>query len=82
MCCGGIPFGGFHKDIARSWSLIQQLRGPFIILLTLEVGTLAGRGEQEDPVEYLKRQNLFDQYWDDKVAHLERINVPIYVVAS
>ncbi|MEV7085559.1 CocE/NonD family hydrolase [Streptomyces sp. NPDC093085] len=41
-----------------------------------------GRGEVEDPVATLEDRPLVDDYWEDKIPDVSRIEVPAYVVAS
>ena len=41
-----------------------------------------GRNEQEDVVRMLQDHPHFDDYWQDKRAKVEQINVPAYVLAS
>ncbi|KAF5230226.1 hypothetical protein FANTH_13941 [Fusarium anthophilum] len=43
---------------------------------------LTGKSRMEDPIEYIKSHNIWDVYWEDKLAHPEWINVPVYVVGS
>jgi hypothetical protein len=41
-----------------------------------------GRNEQEDVVRMLQEHPHFDDYWQDKRAKVEQINLPAYVLAS
>jgi predicted acyl esterase len=41
-----------------------------------------GRGRVEDPPSMLRRYPLMNDYWRDKAARVEDIQVPAYVVAS
>lgn len=41
-----------------------------------------GRGRVEDPPGMLRRHPLMNEYWRDKTARLEDIQVPAYVVGS
>lgn len=41
-----------------------------------------GRGRIEDPVAALDEHPLVDEYWEDKIPDIGRIEVPAYVVAS
>jgi len=43
---------------------------------------LCGRGRVEDPPAMLTHHPFYDQYWRDKAARVEDIEVPAYVVAS
>ncbi|KAF2649969.1 alpha/beta-hydrolase, partial [Lophiostoma macrostomum CBS 122681] len=49
---------------------------------TFSVRTLATQGKLEDVCEYAKDHQLYNAYWEDKIAHPEWINVPVYAVAS
>ncbi|PYH40383.1 alpha/beta-hydrolase [Aspergillus saccharolyticus JOP 1030-1] len=44
--------------------------------------TLASYGKLEDPPSVLVKYPLFTEYWEDKRANCEQINVPTYVAAS
>ena len=44
--------------------------------------TVFGRGMVEDPVAALAEHPLIDEYWEDKIPDISRIEVPAYVVAS
>ncbi|KAJ5809234.1 alpha/beta-hydrolase [Penicillium pulvis] len=44
--------------------------------------TLASYGKLEDPPSVLAKYPLFTEYWEDKRAKCEQINVPTYVAAS
>ncbi|KAI0127396.1 Alpha/Beta hydrolase protein [Xylariales sp. AK1849] len=47
------------------------------------VKTFTGRGKFEDITKHVRDGNdLWDDYWEDKKSHPERINVPVYAVAS
>ena len=37
---------------------------------------------QEDIIDMLAKYPLWNEYWEDKRARLDRIEVPAYVVAS
>jgi len=39
-------------------------------------------GEMEDVVANCLAHPLFDEYWEDKLSHPEKINIPIYATAS
>jgi uncharacterized protein len=43
---------------------------------------LVGNGETEDMTGMAKRQPLMSSYWQDKIAEVERIEIPAYVVGS
>jgi predicted acyl esterase len=43
---------------------------------------LYGRGRVEDPIAMLEDHPLVDEYWEDKIPDVARIEVPAYVVAS
>ncbi|KAI8227498.1 hypothetical protein K4K57_008418 [Colletotrichum sp. SAR 10_99] len=45
-------------------------------------GTLATQGKLEDITSHGREHQLYDAYWEDKIAHPERINVPVYAAAS
>ncbi|EQB48933.1 hypothetical protein CGLO_11775 [Colletotrichum gloeosporioides Cg-14] len=44
--------------------------------------TLATQGKLEDITSHAREHQLYDAYWRDKIAHPERINVPVYAAAS
>ncbi|KAI8186560.1 hypothetical protein KHU50_001310 [Colletotrichum sp. SAR 10_65] len=44
--------------------------------------TLATQGKLEDITSHGREHQLYDAYWEDKIAHPERINVPVYAAAS
>ncbi|KAK2775050.1 hydrolase CocE/NonD family protein [Colletotrichum kahawae] len=44
--------------------------------------TLATQGKLEDITSYGRENQLYDAYWEDKIAHPERIDVPVYAAAS
>ena len=46
------------------------------------VQTFAGSGYVEDLPRMTLQQPLMNSYWQDKIARLDRIDVPAYVVAS
>lgn len=46
------------------------------------IKTFAGRGLIEDQPRMIAEQQLVNPYWEDKMARLERIEVPAYIVAS
>lgn len=62
----------------------QMARGgiPVPALRDAVLQTLGGHGLVEDIAAMIVQNPLFDDYWDDKVARLERIEVPAYVLAS
>ncbi|MBV6760421.1 CocE/NonD family hydrolase [Rhodococcus opacus] len=41
-----------------------------------------GHGKVEDPVAMLEKHPLVDEYWEDKLPDVARIDVPAYVVGS
>ena len=41
-----------------------------------------GRNKQEDVVAMLKKYPQYNEYWQDKRAKVENIQVPAYVLAS
>ena len=43
---------------------------------------VVGRGKMEDPVAMVKNYPLMNEYWRDKRARIDRIEVPAYVLAS
>ena len=43
---------------------------------------LYGKNQFEDVTAMLKTHPLFDEYWDDKVAKVEDLDIPAYIVAS
>lgn len=43
---------------------------------------LPGRGWLEDPVQMLKKYPLINDYWEDKRANIDQIQVPAYILAS
>jgi predicted acyl esterase len=46
------------------------------------ITTLSGKGYVEDQPRMIAEKQLMSPYWEDKIARLERIEVPAYVVAS
>lgn len=46
------------------------------------ITTLAGRGRTEDQPAMIASQQTLTPYWEDKIARLDRITIPAYVVAS
>ncbi|KAI8293774.1 putative serine esterase [Colletotrichum sp. SAR11_240] len=44
--------------------------------------TLATQGKLEDITSHGREHQIYDAYWEDKIAHPERINVPVYAAAS
>lgn len=53
-----------------------------LTLLFERIDTFASRGRLEDIVKYAEKNDLWDDYWEDKLAHPENIQVPTYVVSS
>lgn len=43
---------------------------------------LYGQNQFEDVSAMLKKYPLFNEYWDDKLAKIENIDIPAYIVAS
>lgn len=43
---------------------------------------MVGRGKAEAVIKMLQKYPLYNEYWEDKRAKLEKINVPAYVLAS
>jgi hypothetical protein len=46
------------------------------------ITTFSGKGHVEDQPRMIVGEQLLTPYWEDKIARLERIEVPAYVVAS
>lgn len=46
------------------------------------ITTFSGKGYVEDQPRMIVGEQLMTPYWEDKIARLERIQVPAYVVAS
>lgn len=46
------------------------------------ITTFSGRGQVEDQPRMIVGEQLMTPYWEDKIARLERIEIPAYVVAS
>lgn len=67
ICKGGIPDTGFVQAITSAFAGKGRLEDMAAAAATKRAGKEAG---------------LFDEYWADKVARVERINVPIYAVVS
>lgn len=42
----------------------------------------SGRERLEDPVAMLRKYPLINEYWRDKRARIDRIEVPAYILAS
>lgn len=62
----------------------NNLRGgiPFSQFTEMIQQTFAGKGMMEDASRMTVENQLLTPYWEDKVAKLEKITVPAYVVAS
>ncbi|POS71820.1 hypothetical protein DHEL01_v209789 [Diaporthe helianthi] len=73
------PFEG-HSDHLRE----TLCRGgiPSTMFSKMIKSTLAGRGQQEDDVAMLERDPNCREYWDDKRARIDRIQVPAYILGS
>ena len=52
------------------------------IQLTWVLTLSAGEGQQEDVTAMLERYPLMHEYWEDKRARINRIQVPAYILAS
>lgn len=40
------------------------------------------KNQQEDAVGMIKKYPLINEYWEDNIAKIEQIDVPVYVLAS
>lgn len=50
--------------------------------LLLMILSRTGKNKREDPVAMAKQYPLWNEYWADKEARLDRINQPMYATAS
>lgn len=60
------------------------MSAPCVCFVRLGTGltTWTGRGEQEDVAKMLETDPYRNEYWDDKRADFDKIQVPAYIVAS
>jgi predicted acyl esterase len=73
------PWEGFYdsyREASRRGGIAQPGFGEDIMQ------TYAGKAYIEDHVRMQLKEDLMSPYWEDKIARLEKINVPAYVVAS
>ncbi|KAJ5413813.1 hypothetical protein N7509_000440 [Penicillium cosmopolitanum] len=81
LCRGGVPytpfwgFLGSHVLFGKGFAL--KSGGSFDANCWM-----AGRNQQEDVVGMIGRYPLMNEYWEDKRAKIEDIQVPAYVLAS
>lgn len=73
------PWEGFTDNYRDA-----GLRGgiPMAQFADIIIKTFVGNGLIEDQPRMLAERQLWNPYWEDKCARLERINVPAYVVAG
>jgi hypothetical protein len=55
---------------------------PYDLLWNVLETLMVGHGETESIVGMLKKYPLYNDYWKDKRANLEAIDIPAYIVAS
>ncbi|KAF2647739.1 alpha/beta-hydrolase [Lophiostoma macrostomum CBS 122681] len=55
---------------------------PYDLMWGMLQDTMVGRGKAEAVIKMLQRYPFYNEYWEDKRAKVERINVPAYVLAS
>ncbi|KAI9037632.1 alpha/beta-hydrolase [Aspergillus affinis] len=60
--------GGVPYPYQRFWKILES--------------SMVGRGKVEAITKMLTQYPLFNGYWEDKVAKLERVTAPCYVLAS
>lgn len=48
----------------------------------MAVHSCTGRQQREDLVTMIQRYPVWNEYWEDKRAKIEKITVPAYIVAS
>ncbi len=62
----------------------SSLRGgiPDLAFLEKIVSEMSGNGQVEDIPAMRRKYPLMNDYWQDKVADLEKIRIPAYIVAS
>ncbi|KAH8430251.1 CocE/NonD family hydrolase [Aspergillus melleus] len=60
--------GGTPYPYQRFWKILES--------------SMVGRGQVEAITEMLNRFPLYNDYWEDKRARLDRVNAPCYVLAS
>lgn len=80
LCRGGIPQTAF-------WDFLSTMLYGKQIVVNLQRDVpinspLTGRQKQEDVVGMLQKYPHFNEYWQDKRAMVEKINVPAYILAS
>jgi len=73
------PWEGFYdsyREASRRGGIAQPAFGEEILQ------SFAGKNFMEDHVRMQLDNDLMNPYWEDKIAKLEKINVPAYIVAS
>ncbi|OGM49917.1 hypothetical protein ABOM_001506 [Aspergillus bombycis] len=85
-CPGGIPSPGFHhwivgKILSSTRSAGKQL-GAKQHIINGDTDRFSGRGRVEDVPATLKAHSFWNEYWEDKKAKCEQINVPTYLTAT
>ncbi|KAF9880406.1 x-pro dipeptidyl-peptidase c-terminal non-catalytic domain-containing protein [Colletotrichum karsti] len=73
------PFEGASDNLRESLSRGGIPAPPFMKMLQ---NLLVGRNEQEDSIGMLEKYPNCREYWDDKRAQMNKIEVPAYILAS
>jgi predicted acyl esterase len=79
ICRGGVPckpFWGFLQG-AGLFGGIQHCE-----FSCYTANTFEGKNQQEDILGMLEKYPFVNEYWEDKRAKMEKINIPAYVLAS
>ena len=59
-----------------------MVRNTYLVLFVLSDGSVLGRNKQEDVIKMLEKYPQYNEYWQDKRAKVEDIQVPAFVLAS
>ena len=75
------PWEGY-VDSYRDFVLcggIPSVNDPFLAAVFIN---LFGQNRVEDVLKMVERYPLMNEYWEEKIAQVERIQIPVYVAAS
>lgn len=81
VCRGGIPSWPFFGFVAQTMCGKFLMNNDFSDQNPL-IPRNKGRNKQEDVKGMFDRYPLMNEYWEDKRAKIDKINVPAYVLAS
>lgn len=81
VCRGGIPSGIFLDFVAQTMCG-KSLAGNDSSDQNPLIARKKGRNKQEDMIGMLDRYPLMNEYWEDKRAKIDQIDVPAYILAS